>query len=463
MASIEWRGSNSCRIIVSNPKPNGRGYVKETKSIKFPASMTDKQKQKEAEKAAVLFEEQVKNGKFLDGEKITLAEFTEIWLKEYAEKELKPSTLVHYISRLNSRIIPALGHMKLARIQPHHITAFYNNLKETGVRMDVLYKASDSFLQMIDGMSQKSLGENIGVERHVFARLRSGKCVYHSTAVKICAYFNIGLEDNFIRQGTEKTLSKKTLHHHHTLLSGIFSTAVRWNVLMDNPILRVKLPSVTKDKKKLPNYYDDRQLLDLFMALENEPKKYKTIIYLAIDTGLRLSEVAGLKWEAIDFENQTLNVVIQRQYVSGHGIVIDDPKTDSGARTVTLSNMVTRLMTEYRDKQKELQSRCVSSWYQSDFIFTHENGKPMFPHRPSVWFTEFIKRNELPHITFHGLRHTNASLMISSDIDIVTISGRLGHADKSVTLNTYSHMIKSREKMAANKMDKYYEAIRNES
>jgi len=89
----------------------------------------------------------------------------------------------------------------------------------------------------------------------------------------------------------------------------------------------------------------------------------------------------------------------------------------------------------------------------------HDDGKPIFPHRPSQWFCEFIMRKGLPHITFHGLRHTNASLLADSDIDVVTLAGRLGYADKNVTLNTYSHMIKSREKQVTNKMDDFYSTV----
>ena len=85
-----------------------------------------------------------------------------------------------------------------------------------------------------------------------------------------------------------------------------------------------------------------------------------------------------------------------------------------------------------------------------------EDGMPMHPHRPYKWFTEFLERHGLPKITYHQLRHTNASLLISAGIDVVTLSGRLGHGDKNVTLNTYSHIIKSKEAQVANRMDIFY-------
>ena len=93
------------------------------------------------------------------------------------------------------------------------------------------------------------------------------------------------------------------------------------------------------------------------------------------------------------------------------------------------------------------------------YVFLHEDGNAVYPNRPYVWFTNFLKRHNLPKITFHQLRHTNASLLISSGEDVVTVSGRLGHSDKSITLNTYSHIIRSKEAQVANKMDKFYSSL----
>ena len=263
----------------------------------------------------------------------------------------------------------------------------------------------------------------------------------------------------FVEHDAGKVLSPKTLRHHHTLLSGIFSLAMEWNLIKDNPTQRVRLPSITKAKSAKANFYDDEQVAKLLVALEDEPIKYRTLLYIALDTGLRLSEVTGLVWGAIDLEEQIINVIQQRQYVPGYGILEVDPKTDSGVRVVTISTFATQKLKDYKKHQADLQRKCGTVWHESDIVFTHEDGIPIFPHRPSQWFTEFIRRKELPHITFHGLRHTNASLLIGSETDIVTLSGRLGHSSKNVTLDTYSHMIKSREKQAANKMDSFYNSI----
>jgi integrase len=162
-----------------------------------------------------------------------------------------------------------------------------------------------------------------------------------------------------------------------------------------------------------------------------------------------------LSWIDVDFGSCRISINKQRQYVSSKGIIEKTPKTDSSTRFVTVSDPIIKLLKKYRLEQQENRMKLGNLW-NSDQVFTHETGEAFHPHRPYKWFTEFLERNELPKITFHQLRHTNASLLISQGVDIVTLSARLGHADKSDTLNTYSHMINSKEAQAAKGMAKFY-------
>lgn len=180
------------------------------------------------------------------------------------------------------------------------------------------------------------------------------------------------------------------------------------------------------------------------------------MIYLAIDIGLREGELTGLKWEDINFDTCEVNINKQRHYIAGYGNIEGKPKTEAGIRTVTASKTVISLLKEYKKQQNENRLKFGTAWQNGQYVFLHEDGKPISTQRPYKWFTNFLNRYNLPKITFHQLRHTNASLLISSGEDIVTVSGRLGHADKNVTLNTYSHIIKSKEAQVANKMDEFY-------
>jgi integrase len=454
MASIEWRNNNtSCRIVVScGYLPNGK-KDRRSKTITFPDDMKQKQREKEAAKQAVLFEQQVENGTYLDGEKITFGEFCEKWLADYAEKQLAPGTLNPYRTRLRKRIIPSLGHIKLAKLQPHHLMEFYNNLAKGGIRLDAYYLPKPALIEVIKDTPLLTKAREIGIDDKTYSKARKGERISEESAEKICKYFNVSMADSFQEDFKSNTLSDKSIKHHHDLISSVLSTAVEWNVIVNNPAERVKAPKASKSKVL---YYDDEQVLNMLILLSDEPLKYKAIIYLTIDTGLRISEVAGLEISHINLNANSITIDKQRQYVSGSGTLVKETKTESGNRRVSISDNVVSVLKAYQHEQRINRLKHGSAWVESPYFFTHEDGQPMFPYRPYQWFVKFLERNGMPHITFHGLRHTNASIMISEGVDIVTLSSRLGHADKNVTLNTYSHIITAKEKLAANKMDSFY-------
>jgi len=435
--------------------PNGK-KDRRFKTITFPNGMTQRQREKEANKQAALFENQVANGTFLDGEKVTFGEFAEKWLTDYAEKQLAPCTLNPYRTRLHKRIIPAIGHIKLSKLQPHHLLEFYNNLAENGMRLDAYYIPT---LELITAMNETQLAgasRAIGIDAKTYAKARKGERISKKAAEKISNHFKLDIKTAFSPMYKSDALSPKSVKHHHDLISSILSTAVEWNIIVNNPAERVKSPKVAKPKVQ---YYDDEQVLQMLALLNDEPLKYKVIIYLAIDTGLRISEIAGLETVDIDFSTNVLTIKQQRQYVSGSGTLIKSPKTDSGNRRVSISDNVADLLKAFQHEQRRNRFKLGSAWQDSPYFFAHEDGRAMFPYRPYQWFKKFLARHNMPAITFHALRHTNASIMISEGVDTVTISGRLGHSDKNVTLNTYSHVISAKEKQAANKMDNFYSRL----
>ena len=106
------------------------------------------------------------------------------------------------------------------------------------------------------------------------------------------------------------------------------------------------------------------------------------------------------------------------------------------------------MLEEYKlwyDNQKEL---CGEFWHDSDRLFVQDNGKPMHPDTVSKWFGKFIKRIGLPVINFHGIRHTNATLLISQNVDVAVVAARLGHAQISTTFNFYVHPLASHNRSA---------------
>lgn len=175
MASIEKRGNNTYRITVSCSYNTAGKKIRKHKTITLNDNLTQKQKEKEIQKQCVLFEDEVKKGNYLDGNSLTLGEFIDIWLRDYAEKEFAPSTLHIYKMRLDKRIIPALGHIKLSKLQPQHLLEFYKNLAQDGTRLDILYKPTTQ-----------------------------------EVAKKLCEYFAIPFQEAFSIANSNKTLSSQT-------------------------------------------------------------------------------------------------------------------------------------------------------------------------------------------------------------------------------------------------------------
>lgn len=142
MANIRKRGDTyQIRVFVGRDC-DGKQIIK-TKTWKPSPGMTERQVKKELDKQAVLFEQQVETGQFLDGS-ITFSEFAEKWFSDYAEKQLRIKTVTEY-KGLMRRINKAIGHIKLIKLQPHHLMEFYNNLAESGIREDTKYKPCADF------------------------------------------------------------------------------------------------------------------------------------------------------------------------------------------------------------------------------------------------------------------------------------------------------------------------------
>jgi len=251
----------------------------------------------------------------------------------------------------------------------------------------------------------------------------------------------------------KKNLSGKTVNVIHKVIHSMLSDAVRWELIEYNPLNKVKAP---KFKSKKNNYLTIEETKNLLYLIDhhNEKTKYKLATHLALFCGLRRGEILGLEWKDIDFKENTFRVERTSQYITGKGIITKSPKNETSSRIIYFDDNLKELFIEQREILKEL-SEVVPSWIETDRILASETGGPMFPDSVSKWFKRFLKRHEFPkYITFHGLRHTSATIMIYNEIDIQTIATRLGHSDATTTLKVYSHQFKKADKTAAEKISK---------
>lgn len=177
---------------------------------------------------------------------------------------------------------------------------------------------------------------------------------------------------------------------------------------------------------------------------------------LLIYCGMRRGELLGLEWKDINFDTNVLSINRTSQYTNEKGIYTDDVKTASSRRSMKLSDEVTELLKEYKVWQDEKRLAIGDKWTDTDRLFTQWNGLPMSLSTPYKWLQDFTKKNNLPKINIHSLRHTNATLLIRQGVNVRTVAGRLGHSVTSTTLNIYSHELQSADAAAADSLSNIF-------
>lgn len=205
---------------------------------------------------------------------------------------------------------------------------------------------------------------------------------------------------------------------------------------------------------------DSDVLLD---DLSDAPPQYSLIVQLALLIGARRGEICALRWSDIDLEKGTISINRTVQFIPGTGLVFDPPKTKRSRRCIRIGSDCVELLREYQRYQKAERFKIGSEWVrkveiegktvENDLLFTKWNGAPIDPKTVTTWFPGFLATHDLPPVHFHSLRHTNASILIAAHTPITTVSGRLGHAQTSTTLNYHASAIQSADAAAADTLE----------
>ena len=249
-----------------------------------------------------------------------------------------------------------------------------------------------------------------------------------------------------LNKRTGGKLSAKTILEHHRLISTVLEQAVKEGLVPFNVASRATLP---KAEHKEVNYFQPEQVAAIRDALELEPIKWKTLVHLLLITGARRGEILGLKWDKVDFAGNRIYICNSVLYSADVGIYETTPKTERSKRYITLPVESMQLLREYRVWQIERRLQLGGYYQDRGFLFTQEDGGPMHPDSVTDWLNKFSIRHGLPHINAHAFRHTMASMLYFNDMDSVSISKRLGHAQVSTTANIYAHVMEAADKKNA--------------
>lgn len=318
-----------------------------------------------------LFEQRksMNSGLSFKDDKVTFGAFLTRYMDEVATHTLRPGTLKSYNHWVNGHIIPEIGYIKLASLQPEHLQNLYST------------------------------------------KLNEG-------------------------------LSKRTVQYMHSIIHRALNQAVKWRVIPFNPASMVTPP---KPRKREFATLSATQAKAFIESVENV--RWRTIYTIAILMGLRKSEILGLRWEDVDFKRNTVSINNIIYEINGT-IHSGAPKTERSRRTVMMPGYVAQALLEYQELTKQ----------NTGLVFTTSTGNPISQRNLSRHFYGALDKAGLPHIRFHDLRHTAATLLLKENVHPKIVQEMLGHSSITLTLDTYSHVMPSIQKEAADKMDGIFKA-----
>ena len=238
-----------------------------------------------------------------------------------------------------------------------------------------------------------------------------------------------------------KRVSGCTVIHYHAIIHKALKYAVKLDLIATNPADRVERP---KKERYVASFYDADEVNALFQAARGT--NLEIPILLGAFYGLRRSEVIGLKWDAIDFERNTITVqhTVTSCNVDGKNMLVaaDRTKTKSSMRTLPLVPFMKERLLQQKKVQAENRKLCGRSYVKDylGYVCVNEIGAILKPNYISTSFPKLLENNGLRHIRFHDLRHSCASLMLANGVAMKQIQEWLGHSDFSTTANIYAHL-----------------------
>lgn len=242
------------------------------------------------------------------------------------------------------------------------------------------------------------------------------------------------IQQYYIQVQQTANLSSNTLRRHHDLLSSALRSAVRQDKLLVSPMDKVEPP---RAKQKEASYYRPEELKRLYTLVEGHP--LELCVKLAGSLGMRREEICGLKWECVDLQRQLLSIREART-AYGATVVQKETKNRSSVRTLFLPDDLARLLHMEQARQADwLRQGKLKE--PSQFVVLNYQGVPYSPNALSVAFTRFVRNNDLPRVTLHGLRHSFATVASFQGVPLFDIGKALGHATPATTGKIYTHLV----------------------
>jgi integrase len=253
--------------------------------------------------------------------------------------------------------------------------------------------------------------------------------------------------DRFYARLVAEGLSAKSVHHYHATLRAALRQARRWELIAVSPADNASPPAVRTVEATAPSPEEVRRLIS---AVEESNPDLAVFLFMAATTGMRRGELCGLQWGDVDFDR--LDVLVRRAVssVPGQRLVVRAPKTGR-SRRLALDPATAEILRRHRQRVVDRCTAVGAGLAPDSYVFSrvadHSQASP-----PDGWTQAFDRlrdRLELQNVRLHDLRHFAATMALSAGVDVRTVAGRLGHAQPTLTLRTYAHVVEAADRRAA--------------
>src|SRR6266516_283742 len=319
-------------------------------------------------------------------------------------------------------------------------------------KQEALKKKNEALRELEQGTlatgTQRKLGEYLEdwLENVHKSKLRIGTYVNYK---KLIRYVVADLGDIWLQKLTPQhvqafyakkldgKLSSKVVHDIHGVLHLALKNAVRWGMVSRNVCDLVTPPRIVSHEV-VPLSVEQARILIKHVR----GHRLEVLLATAVVTGLRRGELLALRWSDIDFARSRLLVLHSVDFIAGYGYIEGKPKTAAGKRVISLPAFLLDMLREHHAQQLGL-CKAADNWEDHDLVFPNLRGGYLHPGHMGEKFRKLLKEAGLPHIHFHDLRHSAASILLCMGVNVKVIQELLGHSDISITLRTYSHLLPS--------------------
>jgi len=254
------------------------------------------------------------------------------------------------------------------------------------------------------------------------------------------------LQSFFVQK--QKILAPSSIKSMQNVFNNVFKLAIKQKIIKNNPMQQLEISPKRKIRKIVILTSDELN------QIEESIKKtvYLCAFTIAIHTGMRRGEIAGLLWENIDFDANTIQVDHQLQNQDNRLLIVPT-KTLTSNRTFKMTSVLHEYLREKKAEQDYLKAVLGDKYYKEhDFVCCYDDGRPVNPVVITTYFCNISRRLGFK-FSFHDFRHNHATMMLEADANIKVLQERLGHSDIGTTLNTYSHVTKKLEDKSIDRFD----------